>query len=88
MGIPVNWTYCPAGQWTFLGNQPAPFFHINVWSRDTPVQVSWRRWSDGPPFYSEGSGRLNQGQNTWAVPPAFVNTWWFRTESNAYLRLT
>jgi hypothetical protein len=86
----VTWATCPPGQWTQVSNQPAPAGYINVWSRDGEVQVLWRRYQAGVPFFTEGSSHLFQGQNTWYVTPDFINTWWFNPTGgvSAALRLT
>lgn len=85
----ANWVTCPPGQWTYVSNQPAPFGFIYVWSRDGTVQVRWRRYQAGLPFFSEASATIAQGKNTWPVPPDFVNSWWFNPSGGpAVLRLT
>jgi len=72
-----------------VSNQPAPFGFIYVWSRDGPAQVAWRRYQETPPFYTSSSASLRQGQQTWPVPPALINTWWFNPSGGtAVLRLT
>lgn len=84
----ADYVYCPAGQWTHVSSIPAPFFHVNIYSAESdPVDVSWRRYMDAPPFYSEGTATLQSGQNRWAVPPALVNTWWFNPNRDCRLRM-
>lgn len=84
-----QWVECPAGQWTQVSTQPAPLGFIYVWSRDGGAEVRWRRYQETPPFFSEDSAVIQQGKNTWFVPPAFINTWWFNPVSTfAVLRLS
>lgn len=87
MGV-ANWTYCPMGQWTHVSSLPVLFFHVNIWSSSGSVFVRWRRYMDALPWYSEGQGTLNEGQNKWVVPPAAANTWWFYPERDCVLRMT
>lgn len=85
----AQWVICPPGVWTQVSNQPAPFGFIYVWSRDGTVTTLWRRYQETPPFYTSSSATIPLGQNTWVVPPAMFNTWWFNpTSGTAVLRLT
>ena len=85
----VAYVACPAGQWTHVSSPPAPFGLTSLWCRDASVQVGWRRYLDAPPFYTDGSATLAQGKNTWPVPPAVFNTWWFNpTSGTAFIRIT
>jgi hypothetical protein len=85
----TQWVVCPPGQWTLVSNLPAPFGFTYVWSRDGTVQVRWRRYQAGVPFFTESSATVRAGQNTWVVAPDFVNTWWFKPDTaTAVLRIT
>jgi hypothetical protein len=85
---PANWTLCPAGIWTHISSLPAPFTHVNFWSRSGSVSVRWRRYMETSPFHTDGTATLREGQNIWVVPPAAGNTWWFNPQRACELRLT
>lgn len=53
MSLPTSWRQCNPGAWTNLYEAPS-FGFIYLWS-SVPVNVQWRRYSSGPPWYSSGT---------------------------------
>ena len=80
-------THCPAGIWTNVPCLYAEMPWVNVYSSYRDVSVSWRRWSSGPPFASDGTAHLNMGDNVWPVPVSLVNDWWFNPDVDADLQV-
>ncbi len=77
MSSSVSYVLCPFGQWTMVSNAPAPFGVISVWLRAGKIEVRWKRYQAGVPFFTESSGILTQGENKWNCVPDLVNSWWF-----------
>jgi hypothetical protein len=58
----TRFTNCPASRWTSLWDGPT-FGFTYLWSASGSVQLRWRRWSSGIPWYSEGTITVG-GQTT------------------------
>lgn len=58
----ATWKTCPSGSWTNI--QESPTWGFSYVDTQVPVRVRWRRYSDGIPWYSEGTADLKVGQNT------------------------
>ena len=80
----VDFTFCPAHQWTFVSAAPVilPFATIECRSE---VNVGWRRYLDIVPFKIDLRAHLGPHQ-VWPVQPAVVNTWWFNPDEDAWIR--
>lgn len=82
---------CPPGIWTRVYQNPIPFAFIYIWlGGSTPsVNLSWRRYFEVPPFFTEGSGSISNGKNTWFLPPpALYNEFWVNPVAACAIRVT
>lgn len=59
-------TFCPARRWTTVYQGPT-FGFIYLWSRSGNVNLRWRRYASGAPWYSDGRVRLSGGRTVLAT---------------------